>query len=185
MFLVLLFVYFLSLHPWDTRVHVSVVYLYYFYLCTLGHTLYACLRGFFLLFYFLFFFAPQQPVSTSRHTLRTPRHVFQTPSSLFRPPTTPTHMFWPSMTPSHVFTGTPGPKTHVQAIVGAFLLLFIFFWLWKCAYEQLYMRFWCFYLFYFILFHLRHMYDHSYTHLSYLIYWKCMNYYESTGRQFK
>jgi hypothetical protein len=27
---------------------VSVVYLYYFYLCTLGHVLYACLRGFFI-----------------------------------------------------------------------------------------------------------------------------------------
>jgi hypothetical protein len=54
-----------------------------FYLCTLGHALYACLQGFFLLFYFLFFFAPQQPVLTSRHALQTPRHVFQTHGSLF------------------------------------------------------------------------------------------------------
>jgi hypothetical protein len=81
----------------------------------------------FLLFYFLFFFAPQQPVSTSRHALQTPRHVFQTPSSLFRPPTTPTHTFRASMTPSHAFTGIPGPEMHVQAIICVFLLLFIFF----------------------------------------------------------
>ena len=141
MFLVLFFVYFLSLHPWDMGMCVLVVYLYHFYFCTLGHTLYACLRGFFLLFYFLFFFAPQQPVLTSRHVLQTTRQVFQTPGSLFRPPTTPTHMFRPSATPSHAFTGTPGPKTHVQAIVHAFLLLFIFFWLRKCMYEQSYMHF--------------------------------------------
>ena len=126
MFLVLFFVYFLSLHPWDMHMCVSVVYLYYFYLCTPGHVLYVCLRGFFLLFYFLFF-APQQPVSTSRHTLQTPRHMFQTPGSLFWPPMTPTHMFWPSMAPSHAFTGTPGPEMHIRAIICAFLLLFIFF----------------------------------------------------------
>ena len=141
MFLVLFFVYFLPLHPQDMRMHVLVVYLYYFYLCTLGHALYVCLRGFFLLFYFLFLFAPQQPVLTSRHTLRTPRHVFQTPSSLFRPPMTPMHTFQPSTTPSHMFTGTPGPETHIQAIIRAFLLLFIFFWLRKRVYEQSYMRF--------------------------------------------
>jgi hypothetical protein len=128
MFLVLFFVYFLSLHPRDTRMRVLVVYLYYFYLCTPGHALYACLWGFFLLFYFfLFFFAPQQPVSTSRHALRTPRHVFQTPGSLFWPPMTLTHTFRPSTTPSHAFTGTPGLEMHVRAIVHAFLLLFIFF----------------------------------------------------------
>ena len=48
MFLVLFFVHFLSLHPRDTRMHLLVVYLYYFYLCTPGHVLYVCLQGFFI-----------------------------------------------------------------------------------------------------------------------------------------
>ena len=116
------FVYFLSLHPRDTHTRVSVVYLFYFYLCTLGHASHACFWGFFL-FYFLFFFAPQQPVSTSRH--------------VFRPPTTPTHTFWPHTTPRPRVHWHPRPQnahtSNRMCVSDVFIYFILFYSIWDAC----------------------------------------------------